>query len=67
MEAAAALEIAAHHGVPCLAPKVVSDTAESGMRGFVTGFEGHMDGLASFLEDLIVFLESTGQGLRSGC
>jgi len=56
MESAAAVEVANRFGVGCLAPKVVSDTADSGLSAFWTGFDGHMDVLAGYLKKLIACL-----------
>ena len=53
MESAVALEVASRHGVPCLAPKIVSDTAQSGIRAFWSEFDTNMDQLAKVLDRLI--------------
>lgn len=53
MESAVALEVASRHGVPCLAPKIISDTAQSGIRAFWREFDSNMDQLANYLEKLI--------------
>lgn len=60
MEGAVALETACRYGIPCLVPKVVSDTAVSGVKSFWMGFEDHMDGLAHYLEGLIGYLGLNG-------
>ncbi len=53
MESAVALQVASRHGVPCLAPKIVSDTAQSGIRAFWSEFDTNMDQLAKVLDRLI--------------
>lgn len=53
MEAAVALDVAAKYAVPCLAPKVISDTAASGLLAYWTQFEENMDRLAGYLKKLI--------------
>lgn len=53
MESAAALETAARFGVPCLAPKVVSDTAEAGLTAFYSEFESNLKKLARYLDRLL--------------
>jgi nucleoside phosphorylase len=58
MESAVALQVASRHGVPCLAPKIVSDTAQSGMSAFWKEFDSNMDQLAKYLDRLIAALES---------
>ncbi|MEE8350340.1 MAG: hypothetical protein V3R94_12265 [Acidobacteriota bacterium] len=60
MESAVALELAHRHAVPCLAPKVVSDTAESGLSSFWKNFDRNMDELARYVEDLIKCLHHKG-------
>jgi nucleoside phosphorylase len=56
MESAVALQVASRHGVPCLAPKIVSDTAQSGISAFWREFENNMDQLAKYLDRLIAVL-----------
>lgn len=53
MESAAAMMVAASHQVPCLAPKVISDTADSGMLAFYRRFEQNIEVLAEHLERLL--------------
>ena len=53
MESAVALEVASRHKVPCLAPKVVSDTAQSGIGAFWKEFDSNMDQLAQYLNKLV--------------
>ena len=53
MESAIALEVAREYSVPCLAPKIISDTADSGLSSFWTNFNQNMDILAQHIEDLI--------------
>ena len=53
MESAFALQVASRYGVPCLAPKIVSDTAQSGMSIFWREFDSNMDQLAKYLDNLI--------------
>lgn len=57
MECAAAMMIADTYGVPCLAPKVVSDTAESGMLAFYRHFGKNIQTLGKRLHELITCLE----------
>ncbi len=54
MEAAAALEVAAAFKIPCLAPKVVSDTAASGLLAFWFHFDANLRALAEYLQRLLV-------------
>ena len=53
MESAAVLETALSHGVPAVAPKVVSDTAETGILGFRREFEANLIRLSHYLEGLL--------------
>ena len=53
MESAAVLEVARSHGVPAVAPKVVSDTAETGILGFRREFEANLIRLSRYLEGLL--------------
>ena len=53
MESAVALEVASRHKVPCLAPKVVSDTAQSGIGAFWREFDSNMEQLAQYLNKLV--------------
>ncbi|MEE8583366.1 MAG: hypothetical protein V3T83_00785 [Acidobacteriota bacterium] len=60
LESAAVLQTAARFGIPCLAPKVVSDTAESGMTGFYTEFSANLKKLARYLDRLLDHLAAHG-------
>jgi nucleoside phosphorylase len=60
MEAAAVLRICAAYRVPCLAPKAVCDTADSGIRGFWTEFDNVMQRLAVYVAGLIEILTRQG-------
>ncbi len=53
MESAAVLEVARSHGVPAVAPKVVSDTAETGILGFRREFEANLIRLSHYLDGLL--------------
>ncbi|MDA2933680.1 hypothetical protein MYX82_05000 [Acidobacteria bacterium AH-259-D05] len=53
MESAIALQVAGKYAVPCLAPKIVSDTADSGLLAFWKSFDRNMDQLARYLESLL--------------
>ncbi|MDE2927491.1 MAG: hypothetical protein OXT71_13930 [Acidobacteriota bacterium] len=53
MESAAVLEVARSHGVPAVAPKVVSDTAETGILGFRREFEANVTRLSRYLDGLL--------------
>ena len=53
MESAAVLEVARTHGVPAIAPKVVSDTAETGILGFRREFEANLIRLGEYLDGLL--------------
>jgi len=57
MESAAAMMIADTYGIPCLAPKIVSDTAESGMLAFYRHFGRNTEALGKRLQELISCLE----------
>ncbi len=57
MESAAAMMIADAYGIPCLAPKVVSDTAESGVLAFYRYFGRNIETLGTRLQELISCLE----------
>jgi len=59
MESAAAMMIAASYEIPCLAPKVVSDTADSGLLAFYRHFDRNIRSLAEYLIRLIEILEDT--------
>jgi nucleoside phosphorylase len=52
MESSAALMIADSFGVPCIAPKIVSDTAESGMLSFYRRFDIHIEMLGKKVAQL---------------
>jgi nucleoside phosphorylase len=58
MESAAAMMIAASYEIPCLAPKVVSDTADSGLLAFYRHFDRNIQLLAGYLDRLVEDLES---------
>ena len=47
------LELARSHGVPAVAPKVVSDTAETGILGFRREFETNLVRLSEYLDGLL--------------
>lgn len=53
MESAAVLEVARTHGVPAVALKVVSDTAETGILGFRREFEDNLIRLSHYLDGLL--------------
>ncbi len=53
MESAVAVDLARHYSVPCLAPKIVSDTAGSGLSAFWKNFDRNMDVLARYVEKLV--------------
>lgn len=53
MESAIALQVAGQYAVPCLAPKIVSDTVDSGLSAFWKSFDRNMDELARYLENLL--------------
>ena len=53
MESAGALEVARKYQIPSVAPKIVSDTASSGVRAFWTKFDSNIDRLADYLARLI--------------
>ncbi len=57
MESAFALQVASRYGVPCLAPKIVSDTARSGISVFWREFDSNMDQLAKYLDKMVAALE----------
>ena len=61
MEAAAALKAASAWGVPCLAPKVISDTAGSALVSFWNHFDSNMAKLAEYLKGVIPLLTSRGE------
>ena len=46
MESAAAMMIASSFGIPCIAPKIISDTSRSGMLGFYLHFARNMEKMA---------------------
>ena len=56
MESVFALQVASRYGVPCLAPKIVSDTAQSGISAFWREFDSNMDQLAKYLDKLVAAL-----------
>ncbi len=53
LEAAAALEVAAAFQIPCLAPKVVSDTSASGLPAFWSHFDANLRARAKYLDRLL--------------
>ena len=53
MESAAAMMIAASYQIPCLAPKVVSDTADSGFMAFYREFDRNIELLSEYLSSLV--------------
>ncbi len=53
MEAAVALKIASDFGIPCLAPKVVSDTADTGLVGYWTHLDTNLRKLTHYLQELL--------------
>jgi nucleoside phosphorylase len=57
MESAAAMMISASYEIPCLAPKVVSDTADSGLMAFYRNFDQNIQRLAEYLDRLCVVLK----------
>jgi nucleoside phosphorylase len=59
MESAIALKLANKHAVPCLAPKIVSDTAGSGLSAFWKSFDSNMDVLAGYVENLVRVMQNT--------
>jgi len=65
MESAVALELAHSYSVPCLAPKIVSDTAGSGLSAFWKSFDRNMEVLARYVEDLMNCLHHKGTGRKS--
>lgn len=52
MEAAFALKVAAHYGVPSVAPKVVSDVAGAALVSYWTNFDANMTKLGHYLNVL---------------
>ncbi len=53
MESAAAMMISESYQVPCLAPKVVSDTADSGMLAFLRQFNRNLGALSERIARLV--------------
>lgn len=53
MESAGALQVARKYDIPSVALKVISDTANSGVRGFWDEFDNNIDRLADYLEKFI--------------
>lgn len=53
MESAGALQVARKYDIPSVAPKVISDTANSGLRTFWDEFDNNIDRLADYLEKFI--------------
>lgn len=62
MESAAVLELARSHGVPAVAPKVVSDTAETGILGFRREFESNVARLSEYLDGLLPIVAGFNPG-----
>lgn len=58
MESTSALMAAAAFGIPCLAPKIVSDTADSGMLAFWSQLEENLRTLSAYLARLLECLKS---------
>jgi nucleoside phosphorylase len=52
MESAAAMMIANGYEIPCLAPKIISDTADSGFLAVYRNFSRNMECLATYLRRL---------------
>lgn len=52
MESAAAMMISASFGIPCIAPKIISDTGQSGMLGFYRHFDRNMEKMAGKTAEL---------------
>ena len=59
MESAAAMMISESYQVPCLAPKIVSDTAGSGMLAFIRQFNRNIEELSVKIEPLVEQLRSS--------
>jgi nucleoside phosphorylase len=59
MESAGALMISSSYGVPCIAPKIISDTAESGMLAFYRNFGMNVELLGGHISKLVDSLESS--------
>ncbi len=53
MESAHALQVASQYGVPCLAPKVISDTSDQGLLDYWVGLEDNLKNLADYLREMI--------------
>lgn len=66
MEAAAALKVSSSFGVPCLAPKVISDTSGAALVSFWTHFHANMLKLAEYLRRLIAVID-VNKGRVSVC
>lgn len=64
MEAAVALKVASSFGVPCLAPKVISDTAGAALVSFWTHFNANMVKLADYLKNLLRALDVDERGAK---
>jgi nucleoside phosphorylase len=59
MESAAAMMISESYQVPCLAPKIVSDTADSGMLAFYRQFNRNIEELSVRIEQLVEQVRSS--------
>ena len=53
MESAGALQVARKYDIRSIAPKVISDTSNSGVRAFWNEFDNNINRLADYLEELI--------------
>lgn len=62
MEGAVALKVATAFRIPALAPKVISDTAESALVAFWTYFDANMLKLAAYLNRLLGDLTAPAPG-----
>lgn len=58
MESAPAMMVASAYKVPCLAPKIVADTAGSGMLAFYRRFDQNLQSLGHILKRLLDELET---------
>jgi nucleoside phosphorylase len=58
MESTAAMMVAASYDIPCVAPKVVSDTADSGLLAFFREFDHSVGLMAGYLDRFLKTLEA---------
>jgi nucleoside phosphorylase len=58
MESAAALMISSSYGIPCIAPKIISDTADSGMLAFYRNFGVNIEILGAHIARLVKTIEA---------